>query len=85
MKPHKGTIVGVRKDIPGLELYPNLYPKNLGYIITGHFKDHHEFAGMLGWTSLIVKKGPWSAFVPRTCEVETLNSRYTWVEAWNIL
>lgn len=79
MKPHKGTIRGIRKDYPE---YKNLYPPNLGYIIAGYWKGHPDFGFSRGYTSLVVKKGRWSkpANSERQCEIETLNSRYTWVD-----
>lgn len=82
MKPYKGSIKGVRKDID-LSNFPDLYPKNLGYIITGYFVDHPDFMHSSGWTSLIVTKGPWKTNKAgvKSCEVETLNSRYTWISS----
>lgn len=76
MKPHKGSIAGIRLDIPGLEDHD--YAKNLGYVIVGRFLGHPEFGHSTGHTSLITKKGRWKK--NGTCEVETLNSRYTWVK-----
>ncbi len=78
MKPYKGTILGERKDYPE---YKNLYGPSLGYIIVGYWKGHPEFGFESGHTSLVVKKGRWSKkdeYGQRTCEIETLNSRYTW-------
>ena len=81
-KPHKGTIVGTRLDYdPEIT---KLYGNNLGYLIRGRFVDHPDFGGFVGHTSLIIKKGRWSKkdeHGMRKCEVETLNSRYTWREA----
>lgn len=71
-KPHRGTIVGSKLEVP---VPPSITEKNLGYIIVGRFKGHVYFDGSLGHTSLIVKKSKW---VKNSCEVETLNSRYTW-------
>lgn len=75
MKPHKGTIQGVRKDFPE---YKNVYGPSLGYIVVGYWKGHPDFGYSPGYTSLVVKKGRWNK--NRECEIETLNSRYTWVE-----
>lgn len=72
-KHHKGTIIGFRKDFP---LEKNMYAKNLGYIVVGHWQGHPDFGYNSGWTSLIVKKGRWKN---NRCEIETLNSRYTWI------
>lgn len=75
MKPHKGSILGSRLDI-NMDPYKEInFPKNLGYIIVGRWYDHPQFGFSAGQTSLIVKKGRWKK---NQCEVETLNSRYTW-------
>jgi hypothetical protein len=80
-KPYKGTIVGVRYD--AME-FKNLYGPSLGYIVRGRWVGHPDFGNSVGHTSLIVHKGRWSKkdeHGMRNCEVETLNSRYTWREA----
>lgn len=82
-KPYKGMIRGVRKDIDIANIKQEPYGVNLGYIITGRFQDHPDFGYSAGYTSLIVKKGRWKIVddgKARECEVETLNSRYTWQE-----
>lgn len=76
MKPHKGTIKGVRKDYPE---YKNIYGPSLGYIIIGYWQGHLQFGFSSGQTSLVVKKGRWKK--DDTCEIETLNSRYTWIKS----
>lgn len=73
MKPHKGIIMGRRFDVGDFE---DLYGKNLGYIVHGRFNNHPQFGMSLGQTSLVVKKGRWKN---NQCEIETLNSRYTWI------
>lgn len=82
MKPHKGTIHGVKTRIPGLkaymEKYPGEYGPNLGYIVEGYWQGHPQFGYSPGQTSLVVKKGRWK---DGKCEIETLNSRYTWKQA----
>jgi len=77
-KSHKGTIQGERIDIS--RKITKGFPANLGFIIGGYFVDHPEFKRMRGHTSLIVKKGRWKTDDCENCEceVETLNSRYTW-------
>lgn len=76
IKPHKGTILGSKLKIPGLKDHPELgYDKNLGYIVRGYWQGHPQFGFSPGHTSLIVKKGRWK---DGKCEIETLNSRYTW-------
>lgn len=78
MKPHRGAICGKRVHIPVELLDGHSFPKHLGYIIAGRFINHPNFHGGPGQTSLIVKKGRWKK--DGTCEVETLNSCYTWVK-----
>lgn len=74
-KPYKGTIMGSRKDVD-LSRYDETFPKNLGYVVTGYWQGHPDFGYSSGWTSLIVKKSRWKN---NQCEIETLNSRYTWI------
>lgn len=63
-KPHKGTLTNWTKvELP--------LAKGLGYIVTGVFKDHPDFAGEYGRTSYLVKHDE------ATGEIETRNSRYT--------
>lgn len=75
MKSYKGTILGIKKSYPE---YKNAYGPSLGYIIVGYWKGHPEFGYTPGHTSLVVKKGRWKK--DGTCEIETLNSRYTWMK-----
>lgn len=83
MKPFKGTIKGVARHMDHLDL--SRYPPNLGYIISGYWQGHPDFGWESGWTSLVVscegpfagdEDGDWSYY-----EIETLNSRYRWIEA----
>jgi len=72
-KSYRGIIEGQKKSFDPEML--KQYPKNLGYIIIGYFIGHPEFHHEVGHTSLVVKKGRWKN---GECQVETLNSRYTW-------
>jgi hypothetical protein len=78
-KPHKGTILGVREDFPE---FKNAHGPSLGYIVVGYWQGHPDFGFSFGNTSLVVKKGRWKIVskmpLIKACEIETLNSRYTW-------
>lgn len=78
MKPHKGSIKGVHHRIAKNILAEHNYGPNLGYLVTGYWQGHPEFGFGPGHTSLVVKKGRWKK--DGTCEIETLNSRYTWIK-----
>jgi hypothetical protein len=85
LKPHKGMIVGDIYDVIKAGYDPIKlkmeFGKNLGYIVRGHWVGHPQFGNTTGHTSLIVHKGRWSKkdeHSMRSCEIETLNSRYTW-------
>lgn len=73
-KPYKGSIFGNRLDV---EIPLGEYPENLGFIVVGNWVDHPRFGDSSGQTSLVVEQGPWKG--GGTCEIETLNSRYTWI------
>lgn len=69
MKPFKGEILNwtTRQVDP---IHEHEYKeKTLGFYVTGTFKDHPQFHGRYGHTSMIVKVG-------KRGMVETLNSRY---------
>jgi len=79
MKPFKGMIAG-KKIVVGH--FPE-HGKSLGYVINGRWINHPQFGMSIGHTSLVVKKGRWSKrneYGQRTCDIETLNSRYIWRE-----
>lgn len=78
MKPHKGSIKGNIYRFSKESLAAHGYGPNLGYIIKGYWQGHPQFGFSPGYTSLVVKKGRWKK--DGTCEIETLNSRYTWVK-----
>lgn len=65
-KPHLGKIKGVA--IHNTD-------KGLGFLVYGVFDGHPNFDGMYGHTSYVV------AHDEETGEIETRNSRYTWVYA----
>lgn len=68
-KPYKGEIYNVRKyEVP--EDMSKKYGPNLGYLFLCSFKNHPQFMGERGNTSLVV------SYDEETGEVETLNSRY---------
>jgi len=71
-KPYKGEIAHWRRRLlnPVLDNVA-IYGPNVGYSITGIFKNHPEFGNVPGYTSIVVSHDL------ETGEIETLNSRYT--------
>ena len=80
-KTHHGEIRGRRHFT---ETETDKYGPNLGYLILGRFQDHYKFRGSHGNTSLVIKEEQCIEHDEpsdhKVWEVETLNSRYTFVE-----
>ena len=79
LKPYKGEIANYRKILlsdDGKGYKPELYGKNLGYIVQGNFQNHPTFRGLnsVGATTSLVVKEYEDGFI------DTLNSRYKLVE-----
>jgi hypothetical protein len=79
MKPHKGSIVGKKLEFSPQLLAAHNYHKSLSYIVVGQWEGHPQFGHSHGQTSLVMKKGRWKTIDGvKQCEIETLNSCYTW-------